>query len=320
MIRSMSVLLVVVGLLIGGTCLAGVGPPIPVGPSSAINGAEDFFAGAFPPPGFYLINYVLYYNAHRIMDGRGGEIAGPSGATFTKQKVEVMADVIRPIYVSDIEIFGGNAAWHLVVPVVTGRGEVGWADKSDGGIGDIFFSPLIIGWHPSETLHYAAGLDVIAPTARYNENDLFHFGGSDHWTLEPAFAITKLFPDCGLQLDAKLMYDHHIGRAQTVNALGMPYKVETGDQFHMDYNIGYHINNEWAAGIAGYYLQSTERDKVDGNSQHRSGQRVVAVGPVVRWAMSQTTQLSLKVLWETAAINRPEGVAAWFKVVHAFGK
>ena len=27
------------------------------------NGAEDFMSGAIPPPGFYFINYFLYYHA-----------------------------------------------------------------------------------------------------------------------------------------------------------------------------------------------------------------------------------------------------------------
>ena len=161
------------------------------GESSAILGTEDFFAGALPPPGLHYINYLAYYSADEVMDGDGDKIPIDFEAT-------AVAEVARGIYVSDITVLGANLGWHVVVPLVYRKVEIKdvppsmAVDESRASIGDIYFSPFLLGWH-SKLLHCVVGLDIIAPTGQYNEDYAVNIG-SNHWTFEPAVAVSLIDP------------------------------------------------------------------------------------------------------------------------------
>jgi len=100
---------------------------------------EDYYAGALPHR-FHYINYVLYYDADKLADSDGNK----SG---TRLRSSALANVFRPIYVANTTILGANPAWHLVVPLVHKNVKSDLFDDNADGIGDIYVSPLILGWH-----------------------------------------------------------------------------------------------------------------------------------------------------------------------------
>ncbi len=271
--------------------------------SSAINGAEGWFAGALPPPGWHYLNYVLYYTADDLLDGDGNSAIPGFDAT-------IWAEVIRPLYVSDYQLWGGNYAWHAVIPIVSKEISAVGVDESDTGIADIYVSAGVIAWHPREDLHYAAGLDFILPTGSFDANAPPGTSiGNDHWTIEPAFAVTKTYAN-GWQADAKLMLDFHTESDEI--------KYKTGTQFHMDYNVGRAINEKMRLGVGGYIIKSLEEDELDGVAQAGSEEQALAIGPSLMYHCSPRTSLVLKVLFETSVEGRPEGTATWFRVIHSF--
>ena len=297
--------------------LAGVALANP-GTSSALNGVEDVFTGYLPPPGFHLLNYVLYYDGREIRDDDGHRIQGANAT--------LVADAVRVIYAArDVRILGGRPAWHVVIPFVHKDLELplpGGYAKSFSGLGDIYISPLILGWDFEETnFHVAAGLDVIMPTGEYDKDYLIPTPagwsmnpniGSHHWTFEPAFAATKIFGESGIILDAKLMYDIHTEETDT--------DIKTGDQFHMDYAATMQVDPALPlrVGVNGYYLTSLEKDKFKNNRIDGSKEQVFAIGPIVRYDFAPVTSLTLKVLFEQHVHNRPDGDAVWLKFVHSF--
>jgi len=300
------------------------------GTSGALNGVEDIYTGALPPPGFYFMNYTLFYEADAIANHKGNDIEGT--------KVTMIADAMRFIYSSDINVLGGHLAWHTVIPLVHKDLKNGALKRSYSGVGDIYVSPFILGWHlhPENgvpTLHIAVGQDIIMPTGEFDKdellpaningvpvNDTFNPNiGTNHWTFESVFAVTKVYPKSGLVLDAKLMYDIHTEESKT--------DVKTGDQFHCDFAAtmpilsaveGDKITEQLRAGINGYYFTSLEKDEYKGTNIKGSKEKVFAIGPLVRYNFSERTSLTAKALFETRARNRPEGTAIWLKLVHAF--
>jgi len=272
--------------------------------SSAVLGAEGWYAGALPPPGLHLINYTLYYRAHDLKGAHGGHVGGPP---LTDYKARVVADVFRPIYVSDKTILGANPAWHMCIPVVAMRQSTDFWSDSMEGLGDIYVSPLILGWH-SPPWHYVAGLDVICPTGHYSSHDLTTIG-HNHWTFEPAFAVSYI-GESGFSASTKIMYDLHT-EDHTTN-----YKE--GDQLHLDYNVGYCFgeNRQWKVGLCGYFLQSMEEDEVDFHRLEGSQERVAAIGPTVSYQAGKLN-VTLKVQKEFDAENRPEGTSAWLKLIYS---
>ena len=273
--------------------------------SSAILGAESWYSGALPPPGWHLLNYNLYYYASEIKGKSGRRISTPPFRDF---EATVMATVFRPIYVADFTILGATPAWHVVVPIVYKKQRTDFVKDTMEGIGDIYFSPLILGWH-KPPFHWAAGLDIIAPTGRYSSHDLSTIG-NNHWTFEPAFAASYIGAN-GFTASTKLMYDIH--------TTDTTLHYREGQQFHLDYNVGYvfHKAKALKVGLSGYWLISLEDDKVSSNKIHNSGERVFAIGPSVG---IQTGKLcaNLNIQKEFSARNRPEGTSSWLNFIYSF--
>ena len=294
------------------------------GESSAVLGAENYYAGALPPPGFHIVDYSMFYTADNAKNAAGDDATPPDF------KVNVFANVIRPIYVSKAQILGANPAWHVIIPLIHQSVDANGLSDSATGLGDIYVSPLILGWH-KDNFHWVAALDIICPTGEYDSKAMANIG-SNHWTYEPAFAVSYIQPK-GFTASAKLMYDVHTKNQDT------DYK--TGDQFHMDYNLGYQLNDNWAVGIGGYFLKGLKNDSQDvapviddgggdipstkGTSSASatsvkvadSKQQVIAIGPSVKYSKGKLS-LILEPNFEFKAKNRPEGISTWFKAVYSF--
>ena len=296
--RTLLILALIAGLAIPAQLVAGE--------SSAILGAEGYFAGAMPPPGFHFINYLMYDHAGELKDNKGDEVP----ISF---KVDVAAEVLRGIYISDITILGANLGWHLIVPLAYQKLEIKdvpsfmAVDESRASIGDIDFSPFLLGWH-TELFHFVAGFDIIAPTGQYSKNYAVNIG-NNHWTFEPAVAASMIHP-CGLSASVKLMYDIHTENDDN--------DLKTGQQFHLDYNAGFMIVDNFRLGVGGYYLIGVEDDKVDGTKVPDSKEQVLAVGPSAMYSFNPGLHLIAKVQFETMAENRPEGTKGWLKMIYSF--
>ena len=273
--------------------------------SSAVLGAEAWYAGALPPPGVHVLDYNVYYHADEFKGRKGGDVTGPP---FTDYEITVYANCLRVVYVANTQILGANPAWHVIVPFMAQRQSSDFFRDSETGLGDIYVSPLILGWH-RPPWHYVAALDVILPTGEYYDDRVVTIG-HNHWTFEPAFAISYI-GESGFSASTKLMYDIHTKD----HTLG----YTEGHQFHMDYNVGYSFGaqREWKAGICGYLLTSLEEDEQGSQTLDGSKEQVFAVGPSVAYQKGRLF-VELKVQKEFEAENRPEGIASWLKVGYSF--
>ena len=263
------------------------------------NGAEDFMAGAVPPPGNYFINYLTYYTADDFTDGKGHTL-------IPDFDVSVTANVFRFIHVTNKQVFGGFWGMHAFVPVMNVDITAGGMDDSKSGLGDIIVDPFILSWH-SKNWHFATGLDIFMPTGAYDQNDLANLG-RNYWTFEPIFGFTYV-GNKGLDISAKFMYDLNTENEDT--------DYQSGQEFHVDYTVGQKINN-FSFGLGGYYYIQTTDDELNG-VKVGDGFRgeVFAVGPQVKFDCGKTSFI-LKYQQETASEYRPEGDKFWFKLVHAF--
>lgn len=269
------------------------------------NGAEDFMVGALPPPGDYFLNYLSWYSADSFRDSNGDKL-------FNSFDLDVVANTLRFIHVTDRKILGGNWAVHLFVPLVNvdvSRRVVAAAPEvsdSNFGLGDVIFDPFILGWHGKEW-HVTTGIDIYAPTGKFDADDLANIG-RNYWTFEPILAFTYLSAG-GVEASIKLMYDFNTENDDT-NYL-------SGQEFHFDYTLGYHTG-PWALGVGGYYYQQTTNDELNGQTFLDGFKgRVFAIGPQAKYDYKNMA-FTLKYLAETGAENRPEGNTLWFKFLYAF--
>ncbi len=272
------------------------------------NGAEDFMAGAVPPPGTYFINYLTHYTAGRLNDRNGDKLVPDF-------RLNATANVFRFIHVTKHQILGGYWGMHVFVPLVHLDVKMMGAKDNKTGLGDIIIDPFILSWH-SKNWHFATGVDIYLPTGAYDKNDLANIG-RNYWTFEPIFAATYT-ADCGFDASVKLMYDFNTRNNNSRLPNGQEVKYLSGQEFHLDYTLGYKTGG-WSFGVGGYYYKQITNDEVNGEKVGTDGFRgqAFAFGPQVKYDYKNMS-FALKYQHEVAVKNRPEGDKFWLKFVYAF--
>lgn len=280
------------------------------------HGVEDFMVGALPPPGSYFINYFLFYNITGYDDARianGTKIRDIPALGKPNVKGYALIDALRYIYVGKTKIFGGDPFFHVIQPVAYLHKE------ASANTGDLFTDTKKglmdtsvaagIGWHINKNFHLVGGLELFMPTGAYDRDDMAN-PGNNYWTFMPVAALTYL-SDSGFEASAKLMYNINTTNNQT--------GYYSGQEFHADYNVGYHFMKNWAIGVNGYYYYQTTNDSIRNEAAGFDGNkgRTFAIGPAAQYNYKNMF-FKLKYQWETAVTNKPEGQRAWFTFVYAF--
>lgn len=291
------------------------------------NGAEDFMSGAMPPPGTYFLAYSNYYSADRYKNNEGNNYsAGP----LADVNINVWANVLRLLHVTDFKILGGSYAVHAFVPFVNMDFKFGdpfgSLGKSRFGLGDIIVDPFILAWH-SKYFHWVAGIDIFLPTGKYNKEDEPINPGNNVYTFEPVFAVSYL--NGPWDASFKFMFDistdntDYIITPGEAGAMGNPIfagqtgTLAPGQEFHFDYALGYSPVREWTLGISGYAYQQISDDKINGTRISDMKGSVLAAGPAIKYNYKNMSFI-FKSLWETSVENRPAGTSTWLKLVYAF--
>ncbi|NBA93493.1 transporter [Pseudomonas sp. R5(2019)] len=270
------------------------------GGSSYPMGAENYMSGAMPPPGVYGQLFVNHYEADSLRGNDGRKLP----VDFS-----VRADALTPrlIWVTDQTLFGASLAFHAIVPLVDLKVTVNGQSQSKQGMGDIIFGPAL-GFHHSEKLHSILALDMIAPSGRYDRDDLANIG-RNYWVFEPVYALSYVDPN-GLNIDAKIMYDFNRKNPDT--------DYLSGQELHMDYAVGWGLGNGWVVGIGGYANHQLTDDRQNGERIEDNKGRVLAVGPSIKYSNKNGWFVTAKWEKETGVRNRAEGEAYWMKVTVPF--
>jgi hypothetical protein len=270
------------------------------------NGAENWFAGATPPPGFYYVNYLGYYT---------GELKNASGAKVilngTTPSVQATFDAFRFIEMTKFKILGADYGVHVIVPVVYQSMNLN-GRNSTTSVGDLTFSPLILGWH-RERWHAVGALDIDLPTGAYDRSDPRVSVGAHYYSFEPVVAFSYM-SKAGWEASTKLMYN--------VKTTNQATNYHSGQEFHMDYVAGRHFGS-WMFGGTGYALKQVTDDTVNGQvvadapglwDGGRRGQ-VFAVGPSAGYTNKRHLTFMAQWQHETLVRNRFGGDKVWFKMI-----
>lgn len=306
-------------------------PPVGVwagGGGSYPNGAEGFMVGAVPPPGFYVVNYTYYYHASDLNDNHGDNID-------VFDDINVWADVLRFIWISNHKLLGGDYGQHLFIPLLDidldFKDPVGPKHKkhySDTDVPYLIYSPFILAHHwLSGQLHTVVSLcDIYIPTGQDDDN--LAGVGHNFWTFEPVFAITYM-PSPSWEFSAKFMYDFNTEQDDCPTVYGVNVDRDPGQEFHFDYNVSYGLTKSFRIGVGGYYYKQTTDDDyhlngsiplpvrnfLEADENHHS--EVFAVGPGL-WYNYKNMFMTLRTQFEMEAENKTEGQNVWFKFTYAF--
>ncbi len=273
------------------------------GGSAYSGGNEDFMSGALPPPGQYLINYFQYYTADKLRDNSGNK-------TPIDTSIQATANALRFIYVTKKKVFGADLGWHVIVPLVNlhiSLDTPGRTRQTKTGLGDIEFSPFILGWH-FKNFHMVGTIDFMVPTGAYDKNDTANIG-RNYWTINPIFDFTYL-ADKGFEVSAKFLY--------LINTTNTATGYKSGNEFIVDYLIGQHIGN-WKFGVNGYYYKQITDDRMRNEPVNFNGNKgqTLSIGPAIQYN-HKNMFFNIKYQLDTNVKNRSEGQKLWFKYMYAF--
>lgn len=266
------------------------------GGSSYPLGAETYMAGAMPPPGMYGQVFVSHYEADSFRGNDGRKLP---------MDFDLRADCIaaRFIWVTDQQVLGGQLGFHVIAPLVDVKVSVNDQSQSKSGLGDVIFAPAL-GYHYSDKMHAIFAVDTIAPTGRYDRDDLANTG-RNYWVLQPVVALAYVDPN-GLNVDVKTMYDFNFENRAT--------NYRSGQALHMDYSVGWGVGNGWVLGVGGYTYWQTTDDRQDGERVEDNKGRSLAIGPSIKYQSKDGWFLTAKWQNETQVRNRPDGNAYWLKL------
>ena len=150
-------------------------------------------------PGFYYIQYNLFYTTDTYKDHNGDSVDSVSiGPVTLKVEADVDAYGIQPtfIWVSPWKLLGARYAAFIGTPVLNTSVQAalstetrfGRSDENQWGLGDLYVKPLWLGWN-SKHFGISAGYGFYAPTGEYDDGAVDNTG-LGFWTHELQAGIT----------------------------------------------------------------------------------------------------------------------------------
>jgi hypothetical protein len=271
------------------------------------------YAGIVPPTSEWIFSITSIYYEGSL--GNTKQI--PVGHTVTVGlNYQLSYNIVNAIKTWGITAGGWNFASSFGLPVQYSNassfhGRI--PDDTGTQFADIFFTPVVAGYHITPTDHIALSVQMYAPTGAYNPNRLAN-AGQNVWTFTPTIAYTKLFPAHEIELSANYGVEFFTSNPAT-QYHNAPLSV-------LDLLAMKRFTNGWGVGVIGGWIAQLGSDTgglanlTGGPSGHSLG-----VGPIVTWSgkLSKTpVSASLRWVNEFDVSNRPKGNAVGLTVSATF--
>ncbi|MDK2846439.1 MAG: hypothetical protein PWR18_1041 [Synergistales bacterium] len=267
-------------------------PPVNLGQSGFLDGVAG--------PGWLFETTLELFSS--------SEFTGPSGdAVPGDNRIDTWVTMLHLARVTEQRVLGGFYGAEILVPVVgiDIRTPGGTDDKT--GIGDITISPFLVQWTDGRLFGkpFFARLNfpVTLPTGDYDQARSANTG-SHLFRFNPYFAFT-VFLTPKLEFSSRIHYLWNGKNDSAPFSFGAE-SIEPGDAFHLNFSLSYETSPGTRVGVAGYYLEQTTDDRVDGVPVSGSREKVFGIGPGIMFANDRST-FFLNYYFESGAENRPEG-------------
>jgi hypothetical protein len=277
-----------------------------------VNLGETSFQDGIAFPGWLVEETFIYYHANSFTDSKGDDIPGSNRLT-------AISAVTHVAWISNFRLLGGVYGAEVLMPIAVLDGNTDFGpDGRERGVGDLIVGPFFIQWTDSKLFgmpyFHRFNLDFVLPTGEYSQNSSVNVG-SNIYTFNPYYAFT-LFPTDRLEVSARLHYLWCSENSDPFVGLGAN-DTQPGQAVHANFAASYEILKDLRLGLNGYYLQQITDDKLDGDDQAKSKERVLGIGPGLKYTYERLS-LYLNTYYETVAENRPEGFRGIFRLSMVF--
>ncbi|MCY1527953.1 putative MetA-pathway of phenol degradation [compost metagenome] len=268
-------------------------PPLPLGNTSFMDGVVL--------PGMLFELPIQHYRSDDATDHRGSAVPG-------RQQVHSTTVLPHLAYISSSKILGAHYGAEILLPLVRLDLDIdGGPDGSRTRQGDLNFSPMLLQWEPVSLLGrpywQRLNLVITAPTGDYDRDASINVG-TNLWVVSPHYAFTWELTD-RLEVSGRLHYawssrnDDPVARLQADS-------IQPGEAIHSNFSVSYALDDAWRVGLAGYHLKQISADRIDGQRQADSKERVLGLGPGVMYRQGKQVFFANYYV-EQGARNRSEG-------------
>lgn len=264
-------------------------------------GAENHLAGAAPPPGVYVLEYVNVYSADRLNDGQGNAVPVPGF------KVKANAAATRIAWVTTTPVMGGQLVAHAILPLVSVKVSAAGQSSSRSGLGDVSLGTGVA-WHHSPQLHSVMALDLVLPVGQYDAARPVNIG-RNYASLQPAYLVSWIDP-AGFNADAKI--------GLNLNRTNKDTSYRSGNELNIDYALGWGLGNGWVLGVGGHLYQQLSDDRRHGETVAGNKGRSYAAGPNLKYDSGKGWFITAKLSKEFSVRSRTEGTSFWIKTTIPF--
>jgi hypothetical protein len=271
------------------------------------------YAGIVPPTSDWIVSLSTIYYEGSLGKSKSIPIAGTVSAGLD---FNVSWTLLNAVKTWGITAGGWNFASSFGVPfqytsVSSFNGRLP-NDKATQ-FADIFFTPVVAGYHLTKTDHIALSVQMYAPTGAYSDRRLAN-AGQNTWTFIPTVAYTKLLPEHNVELSANYGVEFYTANNET-HYHNAPISV-------LDLLALKRFTGGWGVGVVGGWIQQLGDDSggladvTGGASGH-----AVGIGPIATWSGKlSSTPVSASLRWvnEFAVRNRPKGNAVELSISATF--
>ena len=272
--------------------------------------ATSFLDGGGGPAGLYFVDYAIFTDGAKALDGKGKTI--PGGA-----RVNVLTLLNQLVYQSNVKVLGGNlmgtALVPIVAPTVSGSmphpptGASAPVTVNTAGVGDPIAGAGVqwTGTLFGKPFFHRAEVDVTFPVGRYDKNLDVNPGA--HVAIYEPYYVCTWIPDPLWDIDLKAFY--------AVNGRNNETKVKPGQLLHFNFAASRQMGGKWRLGVSGYYAQQLTEDK--GTSSTDTKERAIGIGPGLVY-QGEGLMLMLTHPIEFGVQNRFQGSRTTLQFVHRF--
>lgn len=277
------------------------------------------YAGVIPPePGFQWSLGYVYYDG-KISGNRQAPIAGQISLGL---EAEASLASATAIYIWPTPAGRWNFATMFTVPYIdlTASAELQLGglnrqiSQNAGNLFDLYFAPVIAGFHIDQARHLSFGLYVFAPTAEYDPNRIAN-PGLNVWTVSPTFGYTQLMQKGTLEFSVQGALDWYSKNDDTDYKNGVVFRTEA--------LLIKRTPSGWGFGAVGGWIEQLQddegptADRLDGFKGRSFG-----VGPVItygkKWKSGEHVDVAFRYVGEFSVKNRFEGEPLSLAVTFGF--
>jgi hypothetical protein len=271
------------------------------------------YAGIVPPTSDWIFSITSIYYEGSLGKSKTLPIAGTVSAGLD---YHISYTLLNAVKTWGITAGGWNFASSFGVPFqYTSVSSFNGRLPSDNNtqFADIFFTPVVAGYHLTKTDHIALSVQMYAPTGAYSTSRLAN-AGQNTWTFIPTVAYTKLLPSQNIELSANYGVEFYTANGDT-HYHNAPVSV-------LDLLALKRFTGGWGVGVIGGWIQQLGDDSgglaqlTGGASGHSLG-----IGPMLTWSGKlSNTPVSASLRWvnEFEVRNRPKGNAVELSVSASF--